>query len=71
MTMDWSNVLMTLTSAGLFGLIGFVWRFSHKITQMQQSLTDIERRVRGVEMEIDKTSDRMYSMVKNKTDTYK
>ena len=38
---------------------------------MQQSLTDIERRVRGVEMEIDKTSDRMYSMVKNKTDTYK
>ena len=71
MTMDWANILMTLTSAGLFGLIGFVWRFSHKVTQMQQSLTDIERRVRGVEMEIDKTSDRMYSMVKNKTDTYK
>lgn len=71
MELDFSNILMTLTSAGFFALIGFVWRFSHKVTQIQQSLSDLERRLRNVEAEIDKTSDRMYSMVKNKTDTFK
>ncbi|QDP48634.1 MAG: hypothetical protein Unbinned97contig1000_19 [Prokaryotic dsDNA virus sp.] len=68
MLMDWENILMTLTSAGLFGLIGFVWKFSHQVTKMQQSLTDIERRVRNIEGDLDKAQDRMYSMVKSRTE---
>ena len=68
MEMDWGNILMTLTSAGLFALIGFVWRFSHQVTKMQQSLTDIERRVRNIEGDLDKAQDRMYSMVKSRTE---
>tara|TARA_R110000787_G_scaffold11478_1_gene38028 strand:+ start:282 stop:497 length:216 start_codon:yes stop_codon:yes gene_type:complete len=71
MEFDFNNILMTLTSAGLFALIGFVWKFSHQVTKMQQSLTDIERRVRNIESDLDKAQDRMYSMVKNKTDTFK
>lgn len=68
MEMDWGNILMTLTSAGLFGLIGFVWRFSHQVTKMQQELTDLSRRIRNIESDLDKAQDRMYSMVKSKTE---
>ena len=71
MEMDWGNILMTLTSAGLFGLIGFVWRFSHQVTKMQQELTDLSRRIRNIESDLDKAKDRMYSIVKSKTEFLK
>ena len=71
MDMDWGTSLMTVTSAGVFGLFGFVWRFRHQVTKMQQELTDLSRRIRNIESDLDKAQDRMYSIVKSKTEFLK
>jgi hypothetical protein len=68
MLIDWMDVLMTVLTTGVFALIGFVWRFSHKVTQMNQSQADLERRVRSMELEIDKTSDKLYSVVRSRSE---
>lgn len=68
MIIDWIDILITILTTGVFALIGFVWRFSHKVTQMSQSQADLERRVRNMELEIDKTSDKLYSVVRSRSE---
>lgn len=60
------DIFITLLTAGVFSLIGFVWRFSHKVTRIEQNQGDIKRRVDNMESDHDKVMDRMYSMAKSK-----
>jgi hypothetical protein len=64
MTTDWVNIIVTLLSAGLFALLGFVWRWSHKVTAMERDIADNKRRIRKMEADHDKVMDKMYSIVK-------
>jgi len=63
---NWVDIAVTLLTAGVFSLIGFVWRFSHKITRMEKEQESISRRVRNMEIDHGKVMDRMYSMVKSR-----
>ena len=36
MNIDWMDIAISLLSAGLFALVGFVWRFSHKVTSIEK-----------------------------------
>ena len=67
MEIDWVDIAVTLLTTGLFALIGFVWRWSHKVTEMKQELANIKRRVQRIESEHDKVSDKMYAMVKDRS----
>ena len=64
---DWIQVAMTLLTAGLFALIGFVWRWSHKTTRLEEDVHGLRRRVQKLEADHDKVRDRMYSMVKDRS----
>ena len=66
MEINWVDIAVTLLTAGLFSLVGFVWKFSHKITRMEKEQESISRRVRNMELEHDKVMDRMYSIVKSR-----
>ena len=66
MEVNWVDIAVTLLTAGVFSLIGFVWRFSHKITRMEQQQENISRRVNNMEIDHDKVMDRMYSMAKSR-----
>ena len=54
MTIDWIDILVTVLTAGVFSLIGFVWKFSHKVTKMEQTLSDNKRRIKNMEEDHDK-----------------
>ena len=54
MEVNWVDIAVTLLTAGVFSLIGFVWRFSHKITRMEQQQENISRRVNNMEIDHDK-----------------
>jgi len=64
--LDWVDIAVTITTTGLFALIGFVWRASHKITVMSKTMEDLTRRVGQMQSEHDKVMDRMYSMAKDR-----
>ena len=66
MTIDWVDIAVTISTTGLFALIGFVWRASHKITVMSKTMEDLTRRVGHMQSEHDKVMDRMYSMAKDR-----
>ena len=68
MTIDWVDIAITILTTGLFALIGFVWRFSHKVTRHEQDITDMKRRIRKMESDHDKVLDKMYSIVKSRGD---
>ena len=68
MTIDWIDIVITILTAGLFSLIGFVWRWSHKVTAMERDLQDSRRRIRKMESDHDKVMDKMYSIVKSRGD---
>ena len=68
MTIDWIDILVTVLTAGVFSLIGFVWRFSHKVTKMEQTLLDNQRRIKNMEDDHDKAMDRIYSMNKQRSE---
>tara|TARA_R110002074_G_scaffold381731_2_gene561011 strand:- start:261 stop:494 length:234 start_codon:yes stop_codon:yes gene_type:complete len=68
MTVDWMDIVVTVLTAGVFSLIGFVWRFSHKVTKMEQTLLDNQRRIRNMEADHDKAMDRLYSMNKQRSE---
>ena len=36
MTIDWVDIAITILTTGLFALVGFVWKFSHKVTKLEQ-----------------------------------
>jgi hypothetical protein len=67
MQIDWIDIAVTILTTGFFSLIGFVWRFSHKVTKLEGEINSIERRVKLLESEHDKVRDRMYSMVKSRS----
>lgn len=68
MTIDWVDIAVTLLTTGVFTLIGFVWRWSHKVTSLEKDITDLKRRIRKMEVDHDKVMDRMYSMAKSRGD---
>ena len=68
MTVDWMDIVVTVLTAGVFSLIGFVWRFSHKVTKMEQTLSDNQRRIKNMEADHDKAMDRLYSMNKQRSE---
>ena len=68
MQLDWIDIAVTILTAGLFALIGFVWKWSHKVTKMEQTLLDNQRRIRNMEEDHDKAMDRIYSMNKQRSE---
>ena len=67
MQIDWIDIAVTILTTGLFSLIGFVWRFSHKVTKQEETINSLERRIKSLESDYDKVRDRMYSMVKDRS----
>jgi len=45
MTIDWIDIVITILTTGVFSLIGFVWRFSHKVTQMEEKLNELKSKI--------------------------
>jgi hypothetical protein len=66
MNIDWMDIAISLLSAGLFALVGFVWRFSHKVTSIEKDLSNLKRRTQKMEADHDKVMDRMYSIAKDR-----
>ena len=68
MNIDWVDIAITILTTGLFALIGFVWRFSHKVTTMENDLNNLQSRIRKMERDHDKVMDRMYSLAKSRSE---
>ncbi len=68
MTIDWVDIAITILTTGLFALIGFVWRFSHKVTKMENDSHNLQRRIQRLEKDHDKVMDRMYSIAKSRSE---
>ncbi len=66
MTIDWVDIAVTILTTGFFTLIGFVWRFSHKVTAMERDVLEHQKRIRKIESDHDKVMDRMYSIAKDR-----
>ena len=66
MTIDWIDIVVTILTAGVFALIGFVWKWSHKVTKMEQQQEENTRRIKELESDNDKVSDRLFSMNKQR-----
>ena len=73
------DIVMTVISSALFGLIGFVWKISHKVSTLEREVQNLESRLKGAESQtkhdvdylmgkLDAHNDKMYSIVKNKRD---
>ena len=62
------DIAVTILTTGVFSLIGFVWRYSHKVTQMEQQLNELTSRVRKMERDHDKVMDRVYSLAKSRSE---
>ena len=68
MTIDWVDIAITILTTGFFSLIGFVWKFSHKVTKMENDLDNNIRRIQRMEKDHDKVMDRMYSIAKSRSE---
>ena len=68
MTIDWMDIAITILTTGFFALIGFVWRFSHKVTVMERDVQEHQKRIRKMETDHDKVMDRIYSMAKSRSE---
>ena len=68
MTVDWIDIAITILTTGFFSLIGFVWRYSHKVTALEKDVADNKRRVKKMETDHDKVMDRIYSMAKSRSE---
>ena len=68
MTIDWIDIAITILTTGFFSLVGFVWRFSHKVTALEKDVEDSKRRIKKMESDHDKVMDKMYSIVKSRGD---
>ena len=66
MQIDWTSIAITILTTGFFSLIGFVWRYSHKVTKMENDLHNLQRRIQRLERDHDKVMDRMYSIAKSR-----
>tara|TARA_R100000458_G_scaffold58158_1_gene65627 strand:- start:775 stop:996 length:222 start_codon:yes stop_codon:yes gene_type:complete len=65
---EWVEVALTILTTGFFSLVGFVWKFSHKVTALEKDAAEDKRRIRRLESDHDKVMDKMYSIVKSKGD---
>ena len=68
MTIDWVDIAITILTTGFFSLIGFVWKWSHKVTKMEQTMLDNKRRITSMEHDHDKTMDKIYSINKQRSE---
>tara|TARA_R110002110_G_scaffold68612_3_gene185643 strand:+ start:500 stop:790 length:291 start_codon:yes stop_codon:yes gene_type:complete len=66
MTIDWVDIAVTVLSTGVFTLIGFVWKWSHKVTALQLQVEEQQRRLKSLEQDQEKASDRLFSMNKQR-----
>ncbi len=66
MTIDWVDIAITILTTGFFSLIGFVWRFSHKVTVLERDIESHKKRIQKMEQDHDKVMDRMYSIAKDR-----
>ena len=66
MTIDWVDIAITILTTGFFSLIGFVWRFSHKVTVLERDIESHKKRIQKMEHDHDKVMDRMYSIAKDR-----
>ena len=68
MTVDWIDIAITILTTGLFSLIGFVWKFSHKVTSLEKDVATQRKRLERMESDHDKVMDRMYSIAKSRSE---
>ena len=68
MVIDWVDIAVTILTTGFFALIGFVWKFSHKVTSLEQNVLDNKKRVQKMESDHDKVMDRLFSMNKQRSE---
>lgn len=47
------EVAVSIIGAGLFGLVGFVWKISHKMTQQEGEQNQIRREVDYLQKKVD------------------
>ncbi len=66
MTIDWVDIAITVLTTGFFSLIGFVWKFSHKVTALEKDVETYKKRIMKMEADHDKVMDRMYSIAKDR-----
>ena len=66
MTIDWMDIAVTISTTGIFALIGFVWRWSHKVTSIEKDVLEHKKRIQKLEEDHDKVMDRMYSIAKDR-----
>ena len=52
MTIDWVDIAITILTTGLFALIGFVWRFSHKVTSLEKDVDTYKKRIGKMEEKV-------------------
>ena len=43
---EWVEVALTILTTGFFSLVGFVWKFSHKVTALEKDAAEDKRRIR-------------------------
>ncbi len=67
MTIDWIDIAVTISTTAVFALIGFVWRWSHKVTSIEKDVAENKKRIRKMETDHDKVMDRMYSIAKDRS----
>ena len=68
MTIDWVDIAVTLLTTGLIALVGFVWKWSHKVTKLEQQQEENTRRIKALESDQDKAMDRLFSMNKQRAE---
>ena len=66
MMIDWMDIVVTILTTGFFALIGFVWRWSHKVTAIEKDVLENKKRIQKMEHDHDKVMDRMYSIAKDR-----
>jgi ferritin-like protein len=62
------QVLLTLVTAGVVGMIGVMWRFAHKVTRLENEARTLRNRIARMESDHDKVMDRLYSVAKSRGD---
>ena len=67
MTIDWVEIAITILTTGFFSLIGFVWRFSHKVSVLERDVSALLQRVKECRIECDKINDKIYAMTQDRS----
>ena len=62
------EILLGLVSTSLVALVGFVWKFSHKVTRLENEARTLRNRIARMESDHDKVMDRLYSVAKSRGD---